>query len=169
MSSLIKKLILSILLLLFVGVFMSDAFAQKKLTQNDIDSYGTKIFDEDKEKVFNAVRDVLLSQNYEFELENHEKGLIKTKQKIIGQTGVATSMTSAGVATSMTSAQYQLNYRQYYAYITETPEGKTKVVFSPKIYIGEADVTDRKVWVLKGAGGEYKLWENLFKNVEERL
>jgi hypothetical protein len=155
-----KKLFFSISLLLFVGVSMSDAFAQKKLTQTEIDSYGTKIFDEDKEKVFNAVRDVLLSQNYEFELENFEKGLIKTKRKIIGQTGVATSMTSA---------QYQLNYRQYYVYITETLEGKTKVVFSPKIYIGEADVTDRKVWVLKGAGGEYKLWENLFKNIEERL
>ena len=160
MSSLIKKLFLSISLLLFVGVFMSDAFAQKKLTQNDIDVYGTKIFDEEKEKVFNAVKDVLLSQNFEIEIENFEKGLIKTKRKVIGQTGVATSMSTA---------QYRLNYRQYYAYITETPDGKTKVVFSPKIYIGDADATEGKIWVLKGAGGEYKLWENLFKNVEERL
>ena len=139
---------------------MPDAFAQKKLTQSDIDSYGTKIFEGEKEKVFNVVKEVLLSQDFEIELENFEKGLIKTKRKVIGQTGVATSMSTA---------QYRLNYRQYYAYITETPDGKTKVVFSPKIYIGDADVTDGKIWMLKGAGGEYKLWENLFNNIEERL
>jgi hypothetical protein len=142
---------------------MSDAFAQKKMTQKEIDSYGTKFFDESKEKVFNAVKDVLISQNFQIELENFEKGLIKTKLKVIGQTGTAVGY--GNVAT----AQYRLNYRQYYADITETPDGKIKVVFSPRIYVGDADYTDKKVWVLKGAAGEYKLWENLFKNIEERL
>jgi len=154
-----RKFILSITLLLFVGVFMSDVFAAK-LTQKDIDSYGTKIFTGDKEKVFNVVKNVLISQDFEIELENFEKGLIKTKRKVIGQ---------SGYSTGMGSAQYRLNYRQYYAYITEIPDGKIKVVLSPKIYIGDADVTDLNIWVLKGAGGEYKLWENLFNNIEERL
>jgi hypothetical protein len=156
-----KKSSILILMVCLMGALMTDAHAQRKLTQLDIDTYGTKIFDEsDQEKMFKVVKDVLLGMNFEIELENPEKGLIKTKRKIIGQTGVATSQSSA---------QFQLNYRQYYAYVSEAPEGKVKVVFVPKIYIGDADLTDRRVWVLKGAAGEYKLWENLFNNIAERL
>ena len=162
-----KNIILSISLLLFVGISTPDAFAQKKLTQKEIDSYGTKIFDGDKEKVFNAVKDVLISQNFEIELENFEKGLIKTKLKVIGQTGTTTAVGYGNMAAAQ--SQYRLNYRQYYANITETSDEKIKVVFSPKIYIGDADYTDKKVWAFKGVAGEYKLWENLFKNIEERL
>jgi hypothetical protein len=156
-----KKSSILILMVCLMGVLMTDAHAQKKLTQEDIDTYGTKIFDEpDQEKMFKVVKEVLLAMDFEIELENPAKGLIKTKRKVIGETGIATGQSSA---------QFRLNYRQYYAYISEAPEGKVKVVFMPRIYIGDADLTDKKVWVLKGAAGEYKLWENLFNNIAERL
>jgi hypothetical protein len=130
----------------------------RKLTQADIDTYGTKAFDEpDMEKMFRIVKEVLLGMDYQIELENFDKGLIKTKRKIIGGTG------------SYNAAQVRLNYRQYYAYVSETSDGKIKVAFAPKIFIGEADVSTKSIWVLRGAGGEYKLWENLFASIEERL
>jgi hypothetical protein len=142
-----------------IGMMSLNVHAQfgSKLTQEDIDTHGTRVFDEpDVEKMFRIVKETLLGMDYEIDLENAGKGMIKTKRKVIG-------------GTHSTSTSTQLNYRQYYAYVTEASDGKTKVVFVPKIFIGEADLTDRRVWVLKGAGGEYKLWENLFTAIEERL
>lgn len=149
--------------LFIIGFVMSNVYGQKKLKQEDIDEYGTKVFETTKEKVFPVIKEVLANNNFEVDLEKYETGLIKTKKKEIGVSGAA----QHGV--NQSTAQFRKNYRQYYVMVEEVGEGETKVVFTPKIFIGDADYTEQKVWVLKGPAGEYKLWENLFNEISERL
>lgn len=153
-------LITAILGFLFLS---SHLFAQKKLTPEVINEFGTKIFSSGQDTIFPIVKAVLLSHDYVIDVENAKKGIIKTKRKDIGASGNA----SYGINSS--SAQIRSNYRQYIVTIEEKEKGKTKVVFVPKIFIGDADVSEERVWVLKGAAGEYKLWEVLFKDIEDRL
>jgi tRNA/tmRNA/rRNA uracil-C5-methylase (TrmA/RlmC/RlmD family) len=153
----------NVLFILIITFLSSNAYAQKKLKQDHIDEYGTKVFDVSKEKVFPVIKEVLANNNFKIELEKYEKGLIKTSKKEIGVTGAA----QHGV--NQSTAQFRKNYRQYYVTFEEVGEGKTKVVFTPKVFIGDADYSEQRVWVLKGQAGEYKLWENLFNEIDERL
>ena len=122
----------------------SNAFG-KKLKQEHIDEYGTKIFEASKDSMFAIVKEVLSNHNFEIELEKYEKGLIKTKRKDVGTTGVADHNTYSQQST----AQFRSNYRQYYVTIEETDNNKVKVVFTPKFYIGDADVSEKNIWALK--------------------
>ncbi|KAF2518727.1 hypothetical protein E0W68_08210 [Flavobacterium salilacus subsp. salilacus] len=150
-----KKLAPTFILILLT----TSVFAQKKMTQKVIDEYGTKIFEAPKEQIFSLVKKVLESNNYEIDYENLEKGKIITKKKVIGESGFA------GVGT----AQFRTNYRQYTAVFESLSPNRTKVVLIPKIWIGEADVSEDRIWVLKGSAGEIKLWQNIFNNIQERL
>ncbi len=149
--------------ILGVSFLTANLYAQKRLTQEIINEFGTKTFNADKDSIFRIVKAVLISHDYAIDIENAKKGLIKTKKKDIGASG------NASYGLNSSSAQIRSNYRQYNVTIEEIEKGKTKVVFVPKIYIGEADVSEEKIWVFKGLGGEYKLWETLFKEIEERL
>lgn len=135
-------------------------YGQKKLDQKTINEFGTKTFDKSKEELFPIIKKVLTNNQYEIELENLEKGKIKTKKKPLGETGVSTGNGSA---------QFNRNYRQYSIQLESVTPTQTKVVLTPKVWIGEADVSDQKVWVLKGPAGEIKLWENIFTSIEEQL
>lgn len=151
-GTLIVALILSISL---------TSFAQgRKLKQKHIDEYGTKVFNYEKDKVFPIILEVLKNNDFEIELERKEKGLIKTKRKNISTTGVGTSNNTA---------QFTSNYRQYIVTIVESNQNETKVILKPRIFIGDADLTDRAVWVLNGPAGEIKLWERLFSEIDERI
>jgi hypothetical protein len=139
------------------------AAAQKKMTPELISQYGTVSFKSSKDSVFNAVKQTLVSHGYTIDIENVDKGLIKTNRKDIGATGSATYTAYAGVA------QYRSNYKQYIATVELQQNGLVKVVMEPKVYVGDADYSDKKVWVIKGNAGEIKLWEDLFKDIQERL
>ena len=149
--------------MLCVLCFSATLFAQKKLTPEVISEFGTKTFNAEKDTIFRIVKTVLISHDYVIDIENAKKGIIKTRRKDIGASGQA----SYGMNSS--SAQIRSNYRQYNVTVEEIEKGKTKVVFIPKIYIGDADMSEEKIWVFKGAAGEYKLWEGLFKEIEEHL
>ena len=140
-------------MILCLVAFATNSFAQfgKKLTPEIITEFGTKEFSESKKKLFPIIKGVLETQGYEISIENLEKGIMKTKRKIIGvqDTGSGT-------------------FRAYVVNIEET--GNTaKVVFTPKIFIGDADISEKKVWALKGVAGEEQLWKNLFKDIEDAL
>ncbi|MCP4443417.1 MAG: hypothetical protein GY810_31325 [Aureispira sp.] len=136
-------------------------FAQgRKLKQKHIDEYGTKVFNYEMNKVFPIILEVLKNNNFEIELERKEKGLIKTRRKVISTTGIGTSSNTA---------QFTSNYRQYIVTIDESNQNETKVILKPRIFIGEADLTDRAVWVINGPAGEIKIWERLFNEIDERL
>jgi hypothetical protein len=149
------------LTVLFIVAFATiNVSAQKKLDQVAIDQFGTKIFDKSKSTVFPIVRTVLKNNDFDFEFENFEKGKIKTRKKVIGTTGYAQGYDAA---------QFRQNFRQYIVQIDSLGPQQTRVVFTPKIWIGDADVSEQKIWVFKGAAGEIKLWENLFNSILEIL
>ncbi len=149
-----------IFLLAIVLSLTTMVYGQKKLDQKTIDEFGTKTFDKSIEDLFPIIKMVLTNNEYIIELENLEKGKIKTKKKALGETGISTGNGTA---------QFNRNYRQYIVQLESITPTQTKVVFTPKVWIGEADVSEKKVWVLKGPGGEIKLWENMFTAIEERF
>jgi len=156
------KLVFLSLILWFTGSSVQ-LLAQKRLTPEVVGEFGTRIFNHDKDSVFRAVKAVLISHDYLIDIENPAKGIIKTRKKDIGASGSATY----GINSS--SSQIRSNYRQYNVMVEELEKGKIKVVIVPKIFVGDADLSDEKVWVLKGPAGEIRLWETLFKEISEML
>ena len=150
-------------MLVCLVVLSASMYAQKRLTPEVINEFGTKTINVSRDSVFNAVKAVLISHDYVIDIENVKKGIIKTRKKDIGATG------NESYGLNSSTAQITTTYRQYNATIEEVEKGKTKVVLIPRIYVGDADVSEEKVWVLKGPAGEYKLWEALFKEIGERL
>lgn len=136
------------------------AFAQKKMTQEIIDEHGTKVFDAPKAEIFALTKNVLESSGYEIDFENAEKGKIITKRKMIG---------ASGVAVAPGAAQYRNAYRGYTATIESVSPERTKLVLTPKVWMGEADVSGDRVWVIKGNVGEIQLWKNFFNAMLERM
>lgn len=141
------------------------ATAQKKLNQDDIDQYGTKTISANIDTVYAIVKQVLLSRDYIIDIDNKSKGLIKTNRKQIGSVSTAVY----GAYSNTAVAQSRATFRQYYVNIESLGDNAVKIVFTPKIYVGDSDISDKKIWVLKGAAGEYKLWEDLFKDITDRL
>ena len=150
-----KKLTLLIILLISIP-----SIGQKKMTQEIIDEHGTRIFNASKTEVYNTLKNVLESNDYQIDFENIEKGKIVTKKKILG---------ASAMRTDIGTAQIARNYRLYSALIESVDANKTKVVLIPKVFIGEGDVSNEKVCILKGNAGEIKLWENIFNSIQERL
>ena len=94
-------------------------------------------------------------QDFGIGIEKPEKGEIKTKRKILSAYGDAHS-----------AAFY---YKQYVIKIEEKEPGKTTVVMTPRLFHQETDISDKACWVIKGKAGEIKLWESLFKEIQEQL
>ena len=120
-----------------------------------IEKYGTKVFDAPKDSVYKAVKAIMIEQDFGIGIEKPEKGEIKTKRKILSAYGDAHS-----------AAFY---YKQYVIKIEEKEPGKTTVVMTPRLFHQETDISDKACWVIKGKAGEIKLWESLFKEIQEQL
>ncbi len=150
-----KKIVLFLILLISVP-----SISQKKMTKEIINEYGTKVFNAPKAEVFQTLKSVLESNDYQIDFENIEKGKIVTKKKVLG---------ASAMRTDIGTAQITRNYRLYLVVVESIDTNKTKVVLTPKVFIGEGDVSDEKVWIIKGNTGEIKLWENIFNSIQERL
>lgn len=150
-----KKIVLFLILLISVP-----SISQKKMTKEIINEYGTKVFNAPKAEVFQTLKNVLESNDYQIDFENIEKGKIVTKKKVLG---------ASAMRTDIGTAQITRNYRLYSVVVESIDTNKTKVVLTPKVFIGEGDVSDEKVWIIKGNTGEIKLWENIFNSIQERL
>jgi hypothetical protein len=59
--------------------------------------------------------------------------------------------------------------RQYYVDLKQGPDGQTMVIAQPRVYRGEADLSDQQVWVLEGPEGERTLWSKLFRDIGDQL
>lgn len=150
-----KKIVFFLILLISVP-----SISQKKMTKEIINEYGTKVFNAPKAEVFQTLKNVLESNDYQIDFENIEKGKIVTKKKVLG---------ASAMRTDIGTAQITRNYRLYSVVVESIDTNKTKVVLTPKVFIGEGDVSDEKVWIIKGNTGEIKLWENIFNSIQERL
>lgn len=136
------------------------SFGQKKMTKEIIEEFGTKIFDAPKSEVYQTLKSVLESNDYQIDFENFDKGKIITKKKLLG---------ASAMRTDIGTAQIARNYRLYSATIEIIDNNKTKIILTPKVFIGEGDVSEQKVWIIKGDSGEIKLWQNIFNSIQERL
>jgi hypothetical protein len=147
------------------------------LTPQDVEAYGTRDFATSKEELVKDVAVVLEGMGYEVVLADAEKGLVKTGRKQIGQvtstSGISSNRetskgkygtTSSG---SSSSTSYSTSYyRQYVVKVEDSGHGKLKVRVTPKVFIGERDVSNEEVWKLEGAGGEIELWASFFSELE---
>lgn len=132
------------------GLFMGSA-----MTPAEIQNFGTHVVSAPKDKVFKAVTGTLKSTGFTIAVENQEKGIIKTDRKLI----------RAGYNGDEAVGYY----RRYDVRIEELGDGKIQIVAVPKVYAGDRDLSDGTVWVLDGKEGERKLWQALFKDVDELL
>jgi hypothetical protein len=130
-----------------------------------------------KEELVKNVAAVLEGMGYEVVLADLEKGLVKTGRKQIGQTTHTSTMSSgrdakitknytskSGSSSSRTSTTTYS--RQYTAKITESKNGTLSVRVTPKVFIGERDVSQEEVWNVDGTGGEIELWASFFGELE---
>lgn len=146
--------------ILLAMVLLTACSSGKPLTNEFISQYGTRTFTAPYEKVWKAAEGVLSMEGYEVAYADMEKGVLNTKQKLLGATGQANpysyQVTSAGI------------YRQYLIKITRNGDQCT-VVLTPKVFQGNADISDKPVWMLEGEQGEKTLFEKFFREMEELL
>jgi hypothetical protein len=133
------------------------------LTAQEIDTYGTKKYVAPKDKLTDDIAAVLQGMGYEVVVADPEKGLVKTSRKEIGQSTQTTGRATRGrVSARSVSTSY---FRQYVVNIKDN--GKAAVVrVTPKVFIGERDVSNEKVWNIDGAGGERELWQSFFGELD---
>ncbi len=132
----------------------------KMLTTGFIAQYGTRTYEASYERIWKAVEGVLSIEGYEIAFADQEKGIVNTKQKLLGAVGAANpysyQVTSTGI------------YRQYLIKITQDGNRCT-IVLKPRVYRGNTDLSDKAVWRLDGPEGEQALFEKFFSDLEEIL
>jgi hypothetical protein len=124
------------------------------MTPQIIHDAGTHKFHAPYAKVFAATETALTAEGFPIAASQPEKGMITTGQKLIGAVG------GGGVAVAQT--------RQYVVHVNPSGDG-TVVVAEPRIFQGNAEVTDQPVWVIEGPEGERALWQRFFRDVQENL
>jgi hypothetical protein len=148
---------------LMLGAFALTGCASH-LTTEEIAAFGTKSYPTPKERLVEDVATVLKTMGYEIVVADAKKGIVKTARKEIG-TASRTS-TIGGSRTTSGSTVSTAYYRQYLVKITESRKGKVMVRVTPKVFMGERDVSHEAVWNIDGAGGERELWANFFSELE---
>ncbi|HZO17184.1 MAG TPA: hypothetical protein VFB62_28095 [Polyangiaceae bacterium] len=133
------------------------------MTNEEIAAYGTRTYPTKKEKLVEDVATVLKTMGYEIVVADAKKGIVKTARKEIGQAGRTSQIGGKNTASGRT---YTTGYhRQYIVKISETKKGML-VKVTPKVFVGERDVSAEQVWNLDGAGGERELWASFFSELE---
>jgi len=128
------------------------------MTPEVIQQDGSHTFAASYDKVFAATVAALKSEGFPVASADPEKGMIKTGQKLIRQVAVGSEYTAT--ATDIT--------RQYVVHITRSGEG-AQVAAEPRIFQGNAELTEQPVWVLDTPEGERALWTRLFRDIGEAL
>ena len=142
------------------SALLSLACGGAELTKTEIDTSGTHTYAAPLAKVFSATQAALVADGYEIAVTNPEKGIIKTKRKYLS---------SAAQRTSSSTAVAQDITRQYLLTLTAVDAGQTKVLAVPRVFQGDADVSEGSVWVIEGPQGERALWTRLFKGIDDSL
>lgn len=130
------------------------------MTPQEIDANGRHTFSAPPAETFKATAGALQTLGYELTVANEEKGIIKTNRKELRAQAVATSNYTAS-AVSIT--------RQYYVQLSSTDGATTTVVASPRVFVGERDVSGDQVWALEGPEGERELWRRLFAEIQSNM
>ncbi|HAQ64921.1 MAG TPA: hypothetical protein DCR43_03565 [Bacteroidales bacterium] len=144
----------------FAAMLFTACSAGKMLTTEYITQHGTRTYEASNDQIWKAVEGVLSMQGYEIAFADQEKGIINTKQKILGAVGSANPYSYQVVSTGI--------YRQYLIRITHEGSHCT-VVLKPRVFQGNADISDQAVWRLDGPEGEQALFEKFFKELEGLL
>jgi hypothetical protein len=146
-------------LLLVLALAGGCAHAGAQMTQQEIAGYGTRAFSAPPTKVFHAVVQALELEGYKVPVQNLEKGVIRTARKVLRVDAVGGN--GYAMAAEVT--------RQYYVDLRAGDNGSTVVIAAPRVYRGEADLSDQDVWVIEGPEGERALWTKLFRDIGDQL
>jgi hypothetical protein len=128
------------------------------MTPTVIEQAGTQAFKAPYEKVFTATVNALKGEGFPIAMAEPEKGLIKTGQKIIRSVAVGGNHTAVAVDVT----------RQYVIHVGKAGDGIV-VSAEPRIFQGNAELTDQPIWDLDSPQGERALWKRLFRDIQEAL
>jgi len=129
-----------------------------QMTPQIIQQSGTHAFSAPYDKVFVATVGALKSEGFPIAVSQPDTGLIKTGQKLIRT--VAHGGGGSAVAVDVT--------RQYVVRVTKA-EGGAVVTAEPRIFQGNAELTDGAIWDIDSPEGERALWRRLFRDVQDAL
>ena len=133
------------------------------LTPEMVDSAGTARFSQPYQVVVKAVVAALQSEGFAVPVVNAESGIVKTDRRDIRRTARAYGAYGTAYATEVTY------YRQYVVRMFADPNGQIAVRAEPRIYVGEADISDRPIWSMDGPQSEPVLWNELFRDISEGM
>lgn len=153
--------LLSSLLLLCAALAVTPACGPRgaALTPAEVQAHGTHRFAAPPGRVFAATVTALKLEGYEVALSRPEEGSIKTNRKVVRADAVGNQYAVTAVEIA----------RQYEITVEADGDGGTKVTATPRVFVGEAEVSDQAVWQLEGPAGERTLWKRLFEEIDETL
>lgn len=129
------------------------------MTPAEVQTHGTHRFDAPPGRVFAATLEALKLEGYEVALSRPEEGRIKTNRKVVRADAVGNQYAVTAVEIA----------RQYEITVESDGAAGTKVTATPRVFVGEAEVSDQAVWQLEGPAGERTLWKRLFEEVGDAL
>ncbi len=135
-----------------------------KMTPQVIQQDGTHQFTAPFDKVFAATEGALKSEGFPIAQSDPDKGLIKTGPKLVR----AVTQGDSNDVTGSYSATHVEITRQYVVHLVHNGTG-TSVSAEPRIFQGNAELTDQAVWVLDTSEGERALWQRLFRDINDGL
>lgn len=128
------------------------------MTPAEVQTHGTHRFAAPPARVFAATVTALELEGYEVALSRPDEGRIKTNRKVVRADAVGNQYAVTAVEIA----------RQYEITVEKDGDG-AKVTATPRVFVGEAEVSDQAVWQLEGPAGERTLWKRLFEEVDEAL
>ncbi|MFY0539796.1 hypothetical protein [Nannocystis pusilla] len=126
-----------------------------KLTEAELQSFGTRIFAAGYDATFAAARDALPALGYQLQFANAAQGQITARRQ-----------DGAIVHSSLDNPYGMAVFRQYDLQVVRVDPGHTRVVARPRIFEDKRDVSQQAVWKLSGQDGEHEQWRALFAQIE---
>lgn len=133
-----------------------------QLTPKIVEDHGTRRYQAELERVFQAAVGALLAQGYEIASKHMEanlgRGQIQTRRKLLSTKAYGGAHYAQTISV----------YRQYGVDVRREAD-RVVVIARPRVFIGERDLSAEPVWDMDGPVGEKVLWRQLFADVEGQL
>jgi hypothetical protein len=141
------------LLLLLAGCIHTVA-----MTPDIVQQDGRLVVAGTPEKVFQAVKDALDSENIGVSVAKPESGLIVSKRFVLAAYATGNQYIAVG---NQDTVQYDITVK--------AAGSDVEVVVAPRGFHNDIEVTERDVWQLDGPQGQRSRWQRLFAQIKKML
>jgi hypothetical protein len=133
------------------------------MTPQEVAAHGTMVVPGDVPHAYHASVDALRALGYEIAVERPERGLVISGRQPLGSVARVSGGSYSATGSSVTY------YRQFTIQVDEQPGGNVRVVATPAVFEGNADISSGEVWALEGPQGERAKWDELFQNIRRLM